>query len=131
MAGKTRGDPLDYHPKEWDSVFAKDRNFKEDGSHVERRRGIRADGDDLAIFLQDFEDSTPSCEVEEVGEFCRDARLDDLRLGAGTAGLRRAAWLDDRSCPRRASSAQARDYRNPLTAYELYKLLKEPVGIAP
>src|SRR5438128_2169455 len=116
MSGKKKSYPPDCYAKEWDLVFSKDRNFKEEGSYVECKRGIHADGDDFGIFLQDSEDSVPSCKVEEVEEFCQGARLDDLKSGAGTAGQRRAAWLDDRSCARLTSSGCVRPYQNPLTA---------------
>jgi hypothetical protein len=118
----------DCYKKYWDPVFSTDRNFKEDEPYVEYKRGINADGDDFDIFLQDSEDSVPSSKVGEVKELCQDARLDDLKKGTGTAGTRRGAWLDDRSCPSMMSSSRCiRKYHNPLTATGLYQLLKESV----
>lgn len=120
------GHPSNYYAKEWDPVFSRDRNFIEDRSYVDYKRGIDADGDEFGIFFQDSEDSVPSCKVEEVKEFCQAARLVDLKSRAGTAGQRRAAWLDDRSSDRLTSS-RAREYENLLTAAALYEHLKEPV----
>ncbi|PSS22711.1 hypothetical protein M430DRAFT_16661 [Amorphotheca resinae ATCC 22711] len=119
------GHPSNYYAKEWDPVFSRDRNFIEDRSYVDYKRGIDADGDEFGIFFQDSEDSVPSCKVEEVKEFCQAARLVDLKSRAGTAGQRRAAWLDDRSSARLMTS-RAREYENLLTAAALYEHLKEP-----
>ena len=128
MIGEKRDYNSNYYKKEWDPEFLADRNFKEDESYVEYKRGINADGDDFDIFLRDSEDSVPCCKVEEVREFCQDACLDDLKKGARKAGTRRGAWLDDRSCPGLMGSSRCvRKYHNPLTATGLYRLLKEPV----
>jgi hypothetical protein len=129
MSSERGNYPSDCYAKEWDPAFLKDRNFKENESYVECKRGIDADGDDFGIFLQDSEDSVPSCEVREVEEFCQDARLDDLKSGMGATGQRRAAWLDDRSCASLTSGV--REYQNPLTATALYRLLKVPVWDEP
>ncbi|OCK76085.1 hypothetical protein K432DRAFT_307150 [Lepidopterella palustris CBS 459.81] len=126
MSGERRGYPGDYYAKEWDPVFLTDRNFKEDESYVEKKRRIDAEGNDISIFLRDSEDSVPSCKVHEVEEFCQDARLDHLKFGVGTAGQRRAAWLDDRRFSLLMSGGCVREYQNPLTATGLYRLLKEP-----
>jgi hypothetical protein len=125
------------HSKEWDSVFSKDRNFKEDKSNLEWKRSINAEGDESNIFLQDSEDSVPSCKVEEVAEFCRGACFGGLESGAGTAGRRRGAWLDDRSYTSKVCHCSNdgnltrnggfRGYENPLTATGLSRLLKAPV----
>ena len=81
--------------KEWDELFSRDRNFKEQRSYVEWKRSVNAEGDELDIFLRETEDSIPLCSVEEVKAFCRGVRLSDLTSGSQTAA-RRAAWLDDR-----------------------------------
>jgi hypothetical protein len=129
MSGEKRRYPSDCYAKEWHPEFSKDRKFKEDESYIDRKRKIDADGDDFDIFLQDSEDSVPSCKVEEVLEFCRDVHLEDLKSGVGAAGAgqQRAAWLDDRSCPGLACSSFVRRYENPLTATGLYRLLKVSV----
>jgi hypothetical protein len=123
--------PYDCYAKEWDPLFSMDRNFKEDWSYVEWKRGIEADGNDFGIFLRDSEDSVPSCESEEVEEFCQGARLADLQSGAGMAGHRRGAWLDDRSSALPTGSRCVRKYKNPLTATALYQHLKEQVRDEP
>jgi hypothetical protein len=125
------------HSEEWDSVFSKDRNFKEDKSNLEWKRSIDAEGDEASIFLQDSEDSVPSCKIEEVEELCRGASFGDLKAGVGTAGRCREAWLDDRSYPSKVchcstdenvrSNGGFRGYDNPLTATGLSRLLKVPV----
>ncbi|OCK76055.1 hypothetical protein K432DRAFT_307225 [Lepidopterella palustris CBS 459.81] len=125
--GETSGYSRDFFAKEWDPEFSKDRKFKKDWSYVEyKRRDLNADGDGISIFLQEFEDSVPSCIVEDISEFCKDVRLDDIQIGAtraGTAIQRRAAWLDDRSlCVEKHGCV--REYENPLTAIQLYQMLK-------
>lgn len=107
-------------------MFRTDRNFKESGSYVDKRKRVGAIGDSLHIFLQDSEDWMPSNMVEEIEEFCQNARLKELNLDVHTE-QRRAAWLDDRSFQHRESSGCARRYGNALTATALYELLKKPV----
>ena len=124
---ENKGTLSHYYTKEWNPVFSENRDFKEDGSYVEYKRSFGAEGDDLGLFLQDLESSIPSCQVEEVKEFCLGVLLDDLKSGAGAAGQRRAAWLDDRRCARVTSDRYVRYHGNPLTATALYRLLKAAV----
>ncbi|KAH8588290.1 hypothetical protein B0O99DRAFT_693577 [Bisporella sp. PMI_857] len=126
MSGQRGHHPSDCYAKAWDPEFSEDRNFKEDKSYVECKMGINADGDDFGIFLRDSEDSVPSSKVGEVEEFVRGACLDDLKSGAGTAGQRRGAWLDDRSTPCSTTTRCVREYERRLTATTLYRLLKLP-----
>ncbi|KAH8821447.1 hypothetical protein F5884DRAFT_745770 [Xylogone sp. PMI_703] len=104
--------------KRWCEVFFKDRGFKEDHSFVESKISLDAAGDDISIFMQQF-DETSSYLMKEVEYFCNGASLADLKLGHGTAGHRRGAWIDD-------SGGYARKYQNPLCAAEIYQTLKIP-----
>jgi len=129
MSNEERGYCHDWYAKEWDPIFSTNRDFIDYQSYVESRRRPDAEGNNLGIFLQDYEDSVPSCKVEEVEEFCEDTCLDDLKSVDGAVNQLRAAWLDHRSIPRfgRDSEACVREYQNPLSASTLYQLLKEPV----
>jgi hypothetical protein len=131
MGGKRRP-PFGCYAKRWDPKFSEARKPKKEGSYVQWKRKTNAVGDDLDLFLQDqnlenVEDSEPSREVEDVKEFCQGACLQTLKLGVGTVGQRRGAWLDDRSCAGLKSGRCAREYKNPLTAAELHLHLNEPV----
>jgi hypothetical protein len=117
----------DCYAKRWDPVFSKERPPPDDGSYVESKRRMGAEGDDISLFLRDYEESIPSLKVQEVEAFCQGVRLEDLLLGRKTAGQLRSAWLDARSLPQQV----AREYRNPLPATTLYEALIEPVITAP
>ncbi|KAF2182121.1 hypothetical protein K469DRAFT_245084 [Zopfia rhizophila CBS 207.26] len=114
--------------KKWNLEALKDGKFKENKSHLKWKRGSNAEDDDTHLFLQEFlqdsEDSAPSCIVEEVTQFCQAARLTDLKSGMGPAGQRRVAWLDDRSFSSLESRGSVREYKDRLTATELYQHLK-------
>lgn len=132
--------------KRWKPEFSTNRRPKEDCSYVKYRRelvreiGVSTENDDgepddLDIFLTDFEDElsslAPSCAVEEVREFCQNPSLEDLKSGAGPAGHRRAAWLDDRSRLSLRGGGGVRTYENPLTATGLHRILERPVRSSP
>ncbi|KAF2193385.1 hypothetical protein K469DRAFT_734797, partial [Zopfia rhizophila CBS 207.26] len=71
------------------------------------------------------EDSVPRCEAEEVQDFCRGARLQNIESGIDPVARRRAAWLDDRSLHQSKFNENSRMYGNPLSPAELYWCLKE------
>jgi hypothetical protein len=125
MSGRRRGRLSDIYGKGWNPVFLEDRGFKEDGSWVELKRKMGAVGDDLDLFLEDFESSVPSCQVQEVQEFCQSVHLNDLQSELRIAYRRRGAWLDDRS------SEGSRKHTNPPNSNALYRLLKLPVCCPP
>lgn len=119
---------FDCYSKIWDPAFSEAQKFKEHHqSWVEEKRKMEAVGDDIDILLQDAEGSVPSCQMEEVREFCRDARLENLASGTGIAGVQRRAWLDDRSSHRRVGAEPSRKYENPLTAKALCQALEVKV----
>jgi hypothetical protein len=125
MSGDKEGHISKSFPKEWVPVFSKDRKFKEDGSWKDN---VEVDGgDDIGILVQEDEGSVPSFKTLEIEEYCEGATLDDLESGAGCAGQRRLAWLDDRSCDDPPSTLSVREYENPLTATGLYRHLKKRV----
>lgn len=89
--------------------FSRPRNLHDDKILVEVKKKVDADGDDLGIFFMDSGDTASPCEVEVLEDFCRGISLEDVELGNGTAGHRRAVWLDDRgSSPDLEGSGDAR-----------------------
>jgi hypothetical protein len=111
------------YAKHWDPAFSTDRAFNEDWtcSFVDLKRKLGAAGEGIELFLQDIEDSDLD-KVEELKAFVAPVTLDDLQQGAGSAGQRLGAWLDERSL-----TSGMREHKNPLTATRLYNLLKIPV----
>lgn len=103
--------------KKWDPIFSERRvSNEEDEAWVESNIGIDADGDDVGIFMRDIGTSVHSCAVEEVRQFCQ-----------ATARHRKAAWLDDRSSNSNPTSGSVRTYKKPLSANQLYQILKSKV----
>jgi hypothetical protein len=118
----------EFFGKAWDPVFSENRECNHE-SWVATKRCLEADGDDIGIFLWDFEDTIPSSKAQEVGEYCKGMRLSDLEAGVGAAGQRRDAWLSDiaSSHLHRENPQSRREYENPLSATGLHRCLKEPV----
>lgn len=117
-----------YSAKDWDSIFSKTQEIeKEDWSYVEWKRRQDADLNGIGIFLQDSPHSEASCRVEDVEEFCRGTRLEDLIEGFGKASQRRKAWLDDRSGPGLTRSGRFREYPDTISATDLYRFLRVQV----
>lgn len=109
----------------WDRVFSTNREFKEDWSRsfVDQKRDIGAAGEGIEIFLQDYEDSGLDDKVEELMNFAAGVTLQQLEQGAESAGIRRGAWLDERSV-----TGEKRDHKNPLTATQLHQRRKVRVS---
>lgn len=124
--------PSNCNAKEWNSIFSKRRpnNAKSWRTSLGR---MNEDDNDFNIFPQDFEDTVLSFKAQEIDEFLQGASLEDLQSGRGLAGLRRSAWLDDRSLFGATSSQTRsqcnREYESPLTATGLYRHLRAPVCI--
>jgi hypothetical protein len=118
--------PLCY-TKEWHPLFSKEPRFEELDSYLQSRRVIDADGDELDIFLRDFEEPSPSSLVEEIQEFCKGTPIPNLESEVGNEGQRRGAWLNDWSCRHLTSSEGARRYENLLTPSALYRHLNKQV----
>src|SRR2546423_5707022 len=110
----------------WWPDFSRLRKLHDDETLVEVKKKVDADGDDLGIFFMDCGDAASRCEVEVLEEFCRGVSLGDVESGIGTAGHRRAVWLDDRGSPDLEGSGDARKYENPLTATGLRRHWKRP-----
>jgi hypothetical protein len=109
----------------WYPDFSRLRNHYDDKALAEFKKKVEADGGELGFFFMDSGDTSP-CEVEVLEDFCRGISLKDVELGVGTAGYRRAVWLDDRdSSPDLKGSGDARQYENPLTATGLCRALKK------
>ena len=126
--GKKRKSPPCFLAKKWDPLFAKDRKPKEVGPYVQWKREIEAVGDHLNLFFSgDLEDSGPASDFDDVKIFCEGEFLETLKSGAGAAGKRRGAILDDRSCTGSTGDRCEAHYNNPLSATELYEHLNKPV----
>jgi len=111
----------------WYADFSRLRKLDDDETLVEVKKKFDADGDDLGIFFMDSGDAASRYEVEELKDFCRGISLEDVESGIGTAGHRRAVWLDDRSSSQDLErSGHTRQYENPLTATGLRRVLKIP-----
>ncbi|KAF2489385.1 hypothetical protein BU16DRAFT_180672 [Lophium mytilinum] len=148
MSAAKINSPGDFYAKEWDRRFSKDRIPREKSSFVDAKRRANAVGDGVAIFLRDSEGAVPSCKWRDVEKFCQDSCLDDIERGLGIAGMRRAAWIDDRSLIPQANiihnnntenvdrtavddvtepnGGTIRKCQNPLTATAVLRHLKEP-----
>jgi hypothetical protein len=114
--------------KKWDPLFAKDRKPNEVGPYVQWKREMEAVGDHLDLFFSgDLEDSGPAGDFDDVKLFCEGTCLETLKSGAGAAGKRRGAILDDRSCAGSTGDRCEVQYNNPLSAMELYEHLNKPV----
>ena len=111
--------------KRWDPSFEKDSDFRDQELVVETRRKLGFKCDDVNIFMR-HQDVRSSRAVEAVIADCKSATIDNVKSGNGSAGTRRAAWLDDRSIN---LNTPARDYKSPLTATGLYNALREKVSI--
>ncbi|KAF2185092.1 hypothetical protein K469DRAFT_688302 [Zopfia rhizophila CBS 207.26] len=110
--------------KRWDPRFFGDRKpCDNDQSYVESKRKLGAVGDGVLLFMQDYEDLVPSCEVEEVEDFCQGANVETLMAASDAAVQRPSAWLDDRRFPARTASAQSRPSANTEDA-----ILENPPG---
>ncbi|RFU29722.1 hypothetical protein B7463_g6595, partial [Scytalidium lignicola] len=112
--------------KIWCEVFFEDRGFKEDGPFIEFKVSLDEVDDDIGLLLQDIEEEVHSPMIKAVEDFCRDARMVDLKSGRGVAGQRRGAWIDDRCFTHLTRSGYVRKYQNPLSATTLYQLLQIP-----
>ena len=112
---------VDCYAGEWNRLFSNEQNSEGSNSHIESRRDINADGDELRIFLRESDDSGPSSLVEEILEFCDGECREDLESVAKREEQSRA-WLDDRTS-HATSIDGVRMYKNPLTAAALYRHL--------
>jgi hypothetical protein len=126
--GKKRKSPPRFLVKKWDPLFAKNRKPHEVGPYVQWKREMEAVGDHLDLFFsKDLEDSGPAGDLDDIKLFCEGACPETLKLGAGAAGKRRGATLDDRSCTGSTDDQCEARYNNPLSATELYEHLNKPV----
>lgn len=79
-------------------------------------RGFMKDGDESDACLP---------RADKVEQYCFGASLEALQAEKADVGGP-VAWLDERSCA--GGKEQARRYRGPLTARQLYEQLKRPVS---
>ncbi|KAF2194232.1 hypothetical protein K469DRAFT_651442 [Zopfia rhizophila CBS 207.26] len=110
----------------WHSEFSRIRNLHDDGTLVDLKKKVDADGDELGIFM-DSGVTDSQYEMEVLEDFCRGISLEDIESGLNTAGSRRAVWIDDREGNLELEgSGNPRQYENPLTATGLFRALKTP-----
>ena len=116
------------YAKRWDPVFSTSRELKEDWfrSYADQKKDIDAAGDNIESLFRDSGDIT-CCKFEKVNEYCLGTTLEDLELGAGSAGVRRIVWIDNRGSPYRVIHSQTREHKKPITATQLYEYLRAPV----
>jgi hypothetical protein len=124
MANSSQFNPLwNYYAKRWDPIFYRQRVNNDDGFYyLQRAREVNAEGDAFSIFWQEYDGIETPWEFDDVAEFCRGTDLENLKQGEQGAGQRLCAWLDDRDF-----QTSTREYKNPLTASQLYYFLKIPV----
>jgi hypothetical protein len=118
------------YAKEWNPIFSTSRppERKVSESWVKSKRKCDAmDDNGIDLLLRDAEDCEALYYFNEVREYCQGVNLEALKSGWGTAGHKRAAWLDMRVSTQDGCVGR---YQNPLTAKSLYCLLKgDPVGV--
>jgi hypothetical protein len=126
MGSKKRAPQEACFDNSWYSGFSRLRDLRDGNTLVDDRKKMNADGDFLDIFFRDSDKTASLCEVEVLADFCRGMSLEEVVSCLGTAGHRRAVWLDDReNNPDLEGSGDARQYGNPLTASGLYQSLKK------
>jgi hypothetical protein len=117
--------PEDCFENGWHPEFSSPRMREDDTAFADSETLV--DGDENILEFLNSENTTSPFEVEVIEEFCRGESLGDLVSGIGTAGHRKAAWLDDRGgSPDPTRSGHVRRYDNPMTATGLYRALKKP-----
>jgi hypothetical protein len=126
MLGKKIDYPEECFENSWHPEFSSPRIYEDDTALSDSETMIDGDEDILGFFLNSGNTTFP-CEVEVIEEFCWGASLGDLVSGIGTAGHRKAAWLNDRGgSPDLTGIGHKRQYDNPMTATGLYRALKKP-----
>jgi len=115
--------------KRWNKIFEKDRDFKEDTPWVEEMEKLEAgDDEDIGLARPQPLISERLCLYGEVESYCHGAQIEEVTVGIGTAGQRRAAWLDDREFRRPEPRRPGLSFSRRLTATELFKELKKKVS---
>lgn len=117
--------------KKWYRGFCEDRDFKDDRPwHTDYPRAEELPQNPISTFLQSDEDSFSPYRVEDIGEFCGDAKLSDLQEANSQQEPEQArAWIDSRSRARNGVGEQVRGTFGPLGAAELHRHLIEKVRI--
>ena len=122
------GHHSDFYTKAWDPIFSTDRIPEDDWSHVEHKRALLGTSlDSISVFLQDVIDSSPYW--QNIVEYCKNTRLEDLQQRTGAAKGDPTAWVDERSsaCRGQTGSASGQPSSDLLDAAGLYHRLKPPV----
>ena len=116
-------------PTEWDRWFFTYHHLagKDDIPAFEAKKQLGCVEDELTIFLEASEEF--SCRYGSVlKKYCRGVSLESVEGGAGSAGKRPAAWIDDRKSPYLSGCGTARLRKDWLTATELWRYFKQPVS---
>jgi hypothetical protein len=106
----------------WSDCFSQDRGIT--GNYfLAQERSSAQFLDDIDHYTDHYTDYYTAFIVNEVKRFCEGANLDEPVLKDRVI-QRRNAWLDDRSV-----TGGSRKYHSRLTAPQLYRALRERVGI--
>ena len=132
---------LNLIPYEWNPKFATRRELDysiENKPYIEARAELgvednvetRAEPGEEEGVVRAFmrgPDESDVClpQADKVEAFCFGASLESLRAEKGKVSEPLVAWVDERSFA--GGKGCSRTYRGPLTARDLYKLLKKPV----
>jgi hypothetical protein len=127
--GKPEPSPfLSLSPPEWSPIFATRREniqYVVENEPLIETRGLE-DDDVVRGFMKDVDESDACLpRADKAEQYCFGASLEALQAEKGDIGGP-IAWLDERSCA--GGKEQARRYRGPLTAHQLYEQLKRPVS---
>lgn len=128
MTSNRRASAHDWCAKTWNEEFSKDRGFKEDSPWIKKTESLgAADDEDITLVMRESLVAEQSYIYREVEYYCQGARIEDVEIGHGEAGQRRAAWLDDTTICGANSGGRGRVHENLLTATGLFNALKEKV----
>jgi len=124
-AAKVKASKLRIFQKVWDPIFFTSRPTANPRSDAKLDGNLDLSPNSNRLFLQGDHHDESLHHFDEVKRFCKGLDLTTITYSLGTAGTRRAAWLDDRcSC----AKDDTRTHRNPLTATALYQELTTPVS---
>jgi hypothetical protein len=116
----------------WNEVFSNIRDLQEHEPYVEvvRRKGFNGDGID-PLLKDDWYNTLSPSDLKSIRELCPNSIVPSLRNGISLPGgpdiSRLGAWLDDRTVDA-AGRVRFRPYANPLSARQLYLMLKVDVS---
>ncbi|KAE9366797.1 hypothetical protein N431DRAFT_417671 [Stipitochalara longipes BDJ] len=120
--------PLKCFQNAWfDGFFIhRDLTGKDNVPAIDTKKNLGSIEGNLESFLQTGDSSSP-CEADEVIRYCDGGlKLHAVENGTGEAGIRRAAWVDDRNSPHLTGMGNVRLCGKWLTATGLWRYLRQP-----